>query len=81
MNQHILEKYNVPVPRYTSYPPANFFGTISRKGICCRQLKNRILNGRIISRFTFTSPIASECVIIADAIPILAPAKPTKKLM
>ncbi|PLB87006.1 oxygen-independent coproporphyrinogen III oxidase [Dysgonamonadaceae bacterium] len=25
MNQHILEKYNVPVPRYTSYPPANFF--------------------------------------------------------
>jgi len=22
---HLLEKYNVPVPRYTSYPPANFF--------------------------------------------------------
>ncbi|MDO5017512.1 MAG: oxygen-independent coproporphyrinogen III oxidase [Porphyromonas sp.] len=22
---HILDKYNVPVPRYTSYPPANFF--------------------------------------------------------
>jgi oxygen-independent coproporphyrinogen-3 oxidase len=22
----LIEKYNVPVPRYTSYPPANFFG-------------------------------------------------------
>ena len=24
MNQ-LITKYNVPVPRYTSYPPANFF--------------------------------------------------------
>jgi oxygen-independent coproporphyrinogen III oxidase len=22
---HLIEKYNIPVPRYTSYPPANFF--------------------------------------------------------
>ncbi len=22
----LIEKYNIPVPRYTSYPPANFFG-------------------------------------------------------
>jgi oxygen-independent coproporphyrinogen-3 oxidase len=25
MNEKLLEKYNIPVPRYTSYPPANFF--------------------------------------------------------
>jgi len=25
IDQHITEKYNVPVPRYTSYPPANHF--------------------------------------------------------
>ena len=25
MKQELLEKYNVPVPRYTSYPPANYF--------------------------------------------------------
>ena len=25
MRQEILDKYNIPVPRYTSYPPANFF--------------------------------------------------------
>ncbi|WP_080903669.1 oxygen-independent coproporphyrinogen III oxidase [Parabacteroides sp. Marseille-P3160] len=25
MNQELLNKYSVPVPRYTSYPPANFF--------------------------------------------------------
>jgi oxygen-independent coproporphyrinogen-3 oxidase len=23
----LIEKYNIPVPRYTSYPPANFFST------------------------------------------------------
>lgn len=22
---HLIQKYNIPVPRYTSYPPANFF--------------------------------------------------------
>ena len=25
MDQTIIQKYNVPVPRYTSYPPANYF--------------------------------------------------------
>lgn len=25
MNANLIEKYNVPVPRYTSYPPANYF--------------------------------------------------------
>ena len=25
INRQLLEKYNVPVPRYTSYPPANYF--------------------------------------------------------
>lgn len=25
MKEHLLTKYSVPVPRYTSYPPANFF--------------------------------------------------------
>ena len=25
MNPNIIAKYNVPVPRYTSYPPANYF--------------------------------------------------------
>ncbi|MEN9918356.1 MAG: oxygen-independent coproporphyrinogen oxidase [Bacteroidota bacterium] len=32
MNQDMLTKYNVAVPRYTSYPPANFFqDTFSRQ--------------------------------------------------
>lgn len=25
MNKELLQKYSIPVPRYTSYPPANFF--------------------------------------------------------
>ncbi len=27
VDKELLEKYNVPVPRYTSYPPANHFTT------------------------------------------------------
>ena len=27
----IIEKYNVPVPRYTSYPPANYFRDLSEE--------------------------------------------------
>ncbi len=27
LSANLIEKYNVPVPRYTSYPPANFFHT------------------------------------------------------
>lgn len=29
MNHQLLEKYNIPVPRYTSYPPANYFHDLS----------------------------------------------------
>lgn len=25
MNKELIAKYNVPTPRYTSYPPANYF--------------------------------------------------------
>lgn len=25
LSKHIIDKYNIPVPRYTSYPPANYF--------------------------------------------------------
>lgn len=31
MNIETIEKYNRPVPRYTSYPPANFFGELTEK--------------------------------------------------
>lgn len=31
MNKDIITKYNVPTPRYTSYPPANFFYDIDQK--------------------------------------------------
>ena len=30
-HQTIIEKYNVPVPRYTSYPPANYFREFSEE--------------------------------------------------
>ena len=31
IQQCLVNKYNVPVPRYTSYPPANFFGEFSEE--------------------------------------------------
>lgn len=31
MNQNIIDKYNKPVPRYTSYPPANYFREFSNE--------------------------------------------------
>ena len=31
IQQCLVNKYNVPVPRYTSYPPANFFGDFSEE--------------------------------------------------
>ena len=39
MNPVLLQKYNVPVPRYTSYPPANFF----RLGFTEEQLTDEII--------------------------------------
>ncbi len=40
--QKLIDKYNTPVPRYTSYPPANFFteGFSSEDYMECLQLSN-----------------------------------------
>ncbi len=31
MDKELIEKYNVSVPRYTSYPPANYFTTFDQE--------------------------------------------------
>jgi oxygen-independent coproporphyrinogen-3 oxidase len=31
MTTHLISKYNTPVPRYTSYPPANYFGPYAER--------------------------------------------------
>ena len=38
MKQALLDKYNIPVPRYTSYPPANYF----HEGFSSEQYKEAI---------------------------------------
>lgn len=40
MNQDLINKYSVPVPRYTSYPPANFFET----SYCAEDFKKAIID-------------------------------------
>ena len=69
MKQELLDKYNVPVPRYTSYPPANYF----HDGIMRMPSVNPTASSRnrFPSIFIFLS--ANVSAIIADAIPTPLP--------
>lgn len=70
MYTEIINKYNVPVPRYTSYPPANYFEpfTNSRYLELCSN-RTRLQNVRY--RFICTSRSVDTYVTIADATHIL----------
>ena len=50
MNNTWIEKYNIPVPRYTSYPPANFFETYSEEAY---REAIHVSNGAIDNRISF----------------------------
>ena len=67
MKQELLDKYNVPVPRYTSYPPANYFhdGFNDYDYADALQASNN-QKPELISIFLS----ATASVTIADAIPI-----------
>ena len=71
MKQELLDKYNVPVPRYTSYPPANYFhdGFTSRDYADANPTASS--RNRFPSIFIFLS--ANVSAIIADAIPTPLP--------
>lgn len=48
--EQLIQKYNSPAPRYTSYPPANFFGPITRdEYLEAINQSNRILGQNNIS--------------------------------
>lgn len=54
--QKLIEKYNVPVPRYTSYPPANYFGTdFSKNDYRQEIIRSNNVNPRTLS-FYFHIP-------------------------
>lgn len=44
MNQELIDKYNVSVPRYTSYPPANFFSD----NFVRQDLRNAIADSNVL---------------------------------
>ena len=73
MKQELLDKYNVPVPRYTSYPPANYF----HDGFTSRDYADAIRESPASSRNRFPSIFiflsANVSAIIADAIPTPLP--------
>lgn len=73
MKQELLDKYNVPVPRYTSYPPANYF----HDGFTSRDMRMPSVNPTASSRNRFPSIFiflsANVSAIIADAIPTPLP--------
>ena len=45
----IIEKYNVPVPRYTSYPPANYFRDLSEEDYISAVLRSNEAKDRNLS--------------------------------
>ena len=65
--QHLINKYNIPVPRYTSYPPANFF----HENFGEQEYKDAIIASNEeqpeLLSFYFTSRFVEDCATIADA--------------
>ena len=49
IQQSIVDKYNVPVPRYTSYPPANFFKDFSEEDYRTAVLASNMAKDRHLS--------------------------------
>lgn len=48
MDKGIINKYNVPIPRYTSYPPANFFYDVNQNCFKEQLLKsNKVLENNL----------------------------------
>ena len=59
MYTEIINKYNVPVPRYTSYPPANYFEPFTNARFTC------------ISRFVGTYATIADAIRIPWHVPRL----------
>lgn len=55
MKQSVIEKYNVPVPRYTSYPPANYFREMGEEELVNAIRQSNAANDRNLS-FYFHLP-------------------------
>lgn len=45
MKQSLIDKYNIPVPRYTSYPPANFFAPSFQEAAYIQSIKESNVQG------------------------------------
>jgi oxygen-independent coproporphyrinogen III oxidase len=67
----LIQKYNIPVPRYTSYPPANYFHNDFKEEDYLKAVEASNTNGLKIFHSIFTYRSVPKCVIFADAIPIL----------
>ena len=67
MSTDLLAKYNVPTPRYTSYPPANYF----HEQFGAEDFREAVMpltkKTPGIFRFMYTSLFVRVCVITADA--------------
>lgn len=69
MYTEIINKYNVPVPRYTSYPPANYFEPFTNaRYLEAVQQSNQLQSAHY--RFTCISRFVGTYATIADAIRI-----------
>jgi hypothetical protein len=65
--EKLIEKYNIPVPRYTSYPPANFFSAEFNNNDYIRAIEVSNHEWPRIFPFTYTFRFARKFVITAVA--------------
>ena len=72
MKQNIIEKYNVPVPRYTSYPPANYFTEFGVEDYKNAVLKSNEAKDRNLSfyiHFPYCPRLCHYCACNSYAMP------------
>lgn len=69
MYTEIINKYNVPVPRYTSYPPANYFEPFTNARYLEAVQQSNQASERALS-FYLHIPFVGTYATIADAIRI-----------
>lgn len=66
MKQELIDKYNVSVPRYTSYPPANFFRLFTGEEFLREVDYSNEVREKNLS-FYFHMPFVGVCAIIVAA--------------
>ena len=70
ISDDLLKKYNLPVPRYTSYPPANQFKDTFSESNYLQLVKDSNNENLKALHYIFIFLSVKRSAIIADAMPV-----------